>query len=44
VDSGDPAALAAVGLTEDEVLTDSALRRMLPHREELYERVMKELG
>lgn len=44
VDSDDPAALAAVGLTEDEALTESALRRMLPHRAELYERVMKELG
>ena len=42
VDSGDPEAVAAIGLTED--LSESALRRMLPHREELYERVMKELG
>jgi adenylosuccinate lyase len=42
VDSGDPAALAAVGLTEEEALSESALR-MLPHREELHERVMKEL-
>lgn len=44
VDSDDPAALAAVGLTAGEALTESALRRMLPHRDELYERVMKELG
>lgn len=44
IDSNDPAALAAVGLTEDDALAESALRRMLPRRAELYERVMKELG
>jgi len=42
VDSGDAERTAAVGLTD--VLTESELRRMLPHRDELYERMMKELA
>ncbi|WP_128433627.1 lyase family protein [Streptomyces cyaneus] len=44
IDAADPVALAAVGLAEDEGLTESALQQMLPHRRALYERVMKELG
>lgn len=44
IDSNDPAALASVGLTENEVLTEAMVRQMLPHRDELQKRVMKELG
>ncbi len=44
IDGGDAAALAAAGLTEGGALTEDALHRMLPHRDELYRRVMKELG
>ncbi|MYZ08980.1 adenylosuccinate lyase [Streptomyces sp. SID2999] len=44
VDSDDPAELAAVGLTGRDTLDEAELRRVLPHRDELYERVMKELG
>lgn len=42
VDSGDAEQMSAVGLAD--TLTDSEMRRMLPHRDELFERVMKELG